>query len=481
MISILHREMRVASRKRWTFRIRLWTNVIALIIAAPLVLFYSGSNHAGAGVFKTLCIFSFWFCLIQGVRLAANSISDEKREGTLGFLFLTDLRPIDIVMGKLFGIFLPMIQPLMAFLPTLAITILLGGVSGPEFFRAALVLGSVLLWTVSLGLFVSSMSRSTEETGKTTLILLLMLVGIPWMLNSAYPNVGMLSPGSAFSGIFDAGYRMLSSSFWGTILVTNFISASALFGAAYFLPRRWEEDKTPAPTKKSRFRFERKLSKQERSILLRRNPGELIAMMRAMPRIEQWIYSLATAVFGAMAIFSQVTLPLGLGSILLLIRLASQASFPLFEARRSGAIEMILSTSLNPWLLIRGQMAALKRQFQIPFGILCATSLMLVFVSGQIGTFFGMGFFVVLMLGAAAVTSAVGMWLGLREKSPNVAFFKTILYVFLPPVFLVMCFWIVAPIWWLGLFAHAVDQISGRNFRRLLYGDKGAESNFIRM
>src|SRR5207247_1111298 len=133
---------------------------------------------------------------------------------------------------------------------------------------------------------------------------------------------------------------------------------------------------------------------------------EWIAMRRAMPRIEQWIYYLASAVFAGIAVFSEKIAngvafsSLGLGSILLLIRLASQASYPLCDARRSGAIEMVLSTSLNPWLLIRGQITALRRQFTIPFGILCAGSVMLVFGTDEFGLIFAVGFYNLLIGGA---------------------------------------------------------------------------------
>src|SRR4051794_37764489 len=140
MLSILHREMRVASRRPWTFRVRLWTNIVAFVIAAPTLVFTRGSSHVGAGILKAVTFISFWFCLLQGVRWAAGSIGEEKREGTLGLLFLTDQRPLDIVVGKLVGIFLPMIQPVMAFLPTLMITVLLGGTTGWEIGRAGLVL-----------------------------------------------------------------------------------------------------------------------------------------------------------------------------------------------------------------------------------------------------------------------------------------------------------------------------------------------------
>ena len=44
-----------------------------------------------------------FFCAVAGIRATADSISSEKREGTIGLLLLTDLRGYDIVIGKFLG------------------------------------------------------------------------------------------------------------------------------------------------------------------------------------------------------------------------------------------------------------------------------------------------------------------------------------------------------------------------------------------
>ena len=41
------------------------------------------------------------YCLASGRRSTADCLSEEKREGTLGLLFLTDLTGYDVVLGKL--------------------------------------------------------------------------------------------------------------------------------------------------------------------------------------------------------------------------------------------------------------------------------------------------------------------------------------------------------------------------------------------
>ena len=67
-------------------------------------------------------------------------MSEEKREGTLGLLFLTDLRGFDVVLGKLVACSLRGAYGLVAALPVIGLALLMGGVTGFELWRLALVL-----------------------------------------------------------------------------------------------------------------------------------------------------------------------------------------------------------------------------------------------------------------------------------------------------------------------------------------------------
>ena len=58
------------------------------------------SGGAGKALYTTLTGFAFGLCLLAGVLLTADCLSEEKREGTLGLLFLTDLKGYDVVLGK---------------------------------------------------------------------------------------------------------------------------------------------------------------------------------------------------------------------------------------------------------------------------------------------------------------------------------------------------------------------------------------------
>lgn len=470
MFSILHREMRVASRRPWTFRVRLISTLAGFFFGALMV----AATWPGAGIFNALRWFSFFFCLLQGVRLASGSIADEKREGTLGLLFLTDLKPIDIIGGKLFGIMVPLIQPVLAFLPVLAISVLLGGVTGGEILRAALSLSSVLLYSVTIGLFVSAFGRGDKETANTTMILLLIAVFFPklFSIGPLHP-LRYFTPFTAFYTIPDPGYRVAPDNFWISFAITNVISMAALLGAAWFLPRRWEQHKAvvqSAPKEILRSR----VPDAERARILDRNPGEWLAMRYAMSPVARWVVNIIAvtlvgwAVVASTILPASVPVPIWLATILLCIRLASQASYPLAEARRSGAMEMLLATPLPPDCLVKGQVAALWRQFRIPLLLIVAACLLI--FRGDFGSAIA-GSVMVITIGVSVyVISVVGIWLGLREKTPNAAFFKTIAYLILLPMPFA-CFCPLAPLLvWLVLFIIAREQISGKRLRYLLAG-----------
>ena len=70
--------------------------------------------------------------MLTGVRYTSDCLSEERREGTLGLLFLTDLNGWDIVAGKIAGRALRAVYNLLAVFPILALTLFLGGVTGEE-------------------------------------------------------------------------------------------------------------------------------------------------------------------------------------------------------------------------------------------------------------------------------------------------------------------------------------------------------------
>ena len=165
LLPIVRRELLLASRRRETFWTRCGTAAVTGGVLFAVIL---ASNAPPARisqlVFWALKLILFAFCLFAGVRYTADALSGERREGTLGLLFLTDLRGHDVVIGKLATTSLNAFFGLLASLPLLAMPLLLGGISPGEVWRTMLVLVNTLVFSLALGLAVSAFRRATNGT-----------------------------------------------------------------------------------------------------------------------------------------------------------------------------------------------------------------------------------------------------------------------------------------------------------------------------
>src|SRR5881409_507910 len=143
-LPVVDRELRVAARRRGTY----WTRLLFAVVCAGivgLVLMFAwamrgGTSGIGAGLFHFLTLIALGFSAFAGVFLTADCLSEEKREGTLGLLFLTDLKGYDVVLGKLIATSLHSFYGLLSILPILALPLLIGGVTVGEFWRVTLAL-----------------------------------------------------------------------------------------------------------------------------------------------------------------------------------------------------------------------------------------------------------------------------------------------------------------------------------------------------
>ena len=132
-LPVVDRELRLAARRRATY----WTRLLFAVVCAGivgLVLMFAwaargGTSGIGSGLFLFLTLLALGFSAFTGVFLTADCLSEEKREGTIGLLFLTDLKGYDVVLGKLLATSVPAIYGVLAVFPVLAITLTMGGVT----------------------------------------------------------------------------------------------------------------------------------------------------------------------------------------------------------------------------------------------------------------------------------------------------------------------------------------------------------------
>lgn len=159
-LSVAERELRAAARRKGTYRVRWIAGLgffgLLLWLAWAFDLFANRNN--APQVFQVFAMTIFFFCLMVGATGTADCISREKREGTLGLLFLTNLNSAEIVAGKLCANGLAALYALVAIFPVLALPLMIGGITIDEFIRVVLAEFNALFFAIAAGFVASAVS-----------------------------------------------------------------------------------------------------------------------------------------------------------------------------------------------------------------------------------------------------------------------------------------------------------------------------------
>ena len=180
-----------------------------------------------------------------------DCLSEEKREGTLGLLFLTDLKGYDVVFGKLVAISLGAFYGLLAVVPMLAIPLLLGGITNAEFWRMVLVLANTFLFSLAVGIFCSSLSRDARRAAAANFaVLLLLAAALPACAGALLyfcPFLGLI-PELLFSCpvyslylSFDTRYKLEPGHFWWSVAVIHGLTWALVTLASLIVPHSWQD------------------------------------------------------------------------------------------------------------------------------------------------------------------------------------------------------------------------------------------------
>lgn len=462
MLPIVQRELQVAARSRNFYKWRLRIGVCLVLVSLAIILSTRGGLHpasAGQG-FRTLCFFALLLCLVEGIRKTSDTISEEKRARTLGFLFLTDLKGFDIVLGKLAAAAIRSFNTLLAFVPVLAITLLLGGTTGGEFWRMALGLVVVLALSQSVCIFTSTISREKflgAAAMALVVICFLPVAAQPLVPAPAREWISAASPFSLLSNAAsDAVYRRMPAVYWAGIGWLVLISSLSIIAASLALPHVWQDQWRRTSTGRIQRRTS-PLQLQKRREMLDRNPA--IWLMFDQQR-RRWLdgFAYLVGIGSTIVLILLHTVPPGWNlnlpyqlhfvvvgiaatAIILAAYLytARESSRNLADARENGALELVLSTPLNVDAIIAGQFLALTNALARPAAVLCLLAIYVaafalltseipsLLVAAKTGTEAVLGIFAV---------AKFGMWMALTSKGATRAFFKTIVFgIVLPHLF----------------------------------------------
>jgi ABC-type Na+ efflux pump permease subunit len=386
-LPIARRELLVLSRAPSSWRNRLVISVLVFAFGSGFAVLYRFAGQMALNqAMQMLGGGLSMYCLFVGVALTADSLAREKREGTLGLLFLTNLSSFEIALGKLLAHSLVGFYSLLCVLPLLSMSMIFGGMRFGDVLLYMISALDTLFFSAAVGIFVSAICREQRKaSGYGMLIVLFFWWGMPLLrMLLAYTAVpGWLMTCLSFVSINPVGSYpglplMAMPSAWN--LAWTHALAWAFIGlAVWLLPRRWQDVPVEKGSLLRRAWKGISLGKPATRLKLRRalvdqNPFLWLASRDRFQAAGMWITSIAMTIFVAWN-FRKAPQAETLIALAVILSWAQQGFFSgaaasqLLQEYEQGTLEMLLSTPLSVHEVARGQWAAVLRQNRSAFAL----------------------------------------------------------------------------------------------------------------
>jgi ABC-type transport system involved in multi-copper enzyme maturation permease subunit len=446
-LSLAWREAKVAARKRRLYMVRVII-AAACMLAIPLTLRGASSATNGEPLFQTMSWMAFIYCLFAGVLRTSDTLAEEKREGTLGLLLLTDLRPTSVLLGKMLSASATVFFGLLAILPMLAFPILIGGVSKDQVLRVSLNLLNTLFLSTAWGLLISALARRNIVTTLLAFFVPVCFAGLLSLLAICILDRGRVSEAvGLILALPSPGFTHLASHydnpeaikfFWDSLATNHILAWGALLLAAAIFPRRAHDtpsaSSAPAIQRREKRLRELRYGDPRARLALRRHLLEFNPLIWLVnrDRLDSIILCAICAAILLLGLFLKAPdWAVFISIFTILFRMAHEASHSVSEDQKSGALELLLSTRLSVAEIIHGRVQGIRRRFLSAVLLITVWNL----ASAKIWqTPITLPIAVSVWLIACWFAIAwAGPWFALRAKKPASATWMTILAVTMPP------------------------------------------------
>lgn len=475
VLPVIARELRAQSRQVFTFWLR-GLGVLALLIGGIwLVDERAFEPNVGGHLYSRLHLltyFALWLLVPVG---AADCISRERREGTLGLLFLTPLRPPHIVIAKGFAHGWRAVTLILAVVPVLMVPLLIGGVVWLQVALSAVVCFDAICWCLAAALAASSLAKHNNRAMAFTMLFACIgFVGFPWIVGVL---TGLNSPATWNNGYRQSTYDFFVG-FWlvampagdlGYVLrmvkppqIVTAISIASAFSvsvlvfavmfAAHRIRRSWREEPPSA-----------RVEKLEQVLLqpvvgkgflhrwmrrkLERNPIGWLEQRQWSGRMVAWVWFAIIVTIYSMAV-TRDNFFYNFESIqaaviwLFVLSMAVTAVGSFRREREAGVLELLLVSPLGVRQIINGRLLGLWGQFLPAMATLLAIWVYLGMPFASQGGYAPVSIdirTVGAFLVSAAVIPVAGLYFSLQCRSIIVALIMTVVTIYVVPFFVAVC------------------------------------------
>ena len=472
------RELRVEARRPMNYWLRV-LGAAAIIVVAMIAHgdAFRAATRLGPELFGNLNAGLYFGVILGAPLLTADCLSRERREGTLGLLFLTPLTPTGIVAAKSVVHALRALSLTAAALPVICLAFLFGGAGWKEALLALMLNSAALLLALSAGLLASSIATQAKWANAAAAVLsaLFMLIGFAVYeilitllytirfkpnvaihlegLWEAYLSMPFVATGAdgAWSNITGG---MDSARLWAWMLTTflfALIAAGVFAAVVRSAARRLRAGVDPQMSRVADsawrsalavpFMLREELRNASRR-QLSRNPIGWLHSRTTGARLTKWLWALGAACGGSYMYHARiggvVNLSLAMGA-----GMAFAAAGSFHRERDLGVMELILVSPLSVAQIVWGRMRGLWMQFLPAIVAVAAVK------STYALRYFQFEFTILLyMAGIYLAMAPIGLYFSLAAKNIVTAWIQTIFLALGAP-------FIVA-----GLFELAVNLIA---------------------
>ncbi|HWN97037.1 MAG TPA: hypothetical protein VNT99_18550 [Methylomirabilota bacterium] len=465
MWPVILRELRANSRRWTTYWLRL---LAAAAVLLTIFLWFettrSMARQPGSQVFVYMHRVVLAIVWVLVPLMMCDCISSERREGTLGLLFLTNLRARQIVCAKAFVHLLQALTLWAAIIPIIVVPLLLGGLSWKEIlFSFGWTLGSLCLAAAA------GIAASAASSNRTRAVISAMCLSGGFFLVFAALGCGALAlavaryfpvPGQVATvdqwiemgaallfGINEAWTEVFSGTtplFQNAAVLATFAVAlvclllllAVIALAAFQIRRNWQDK--PKTTRQTQMEhvfyspmFLKGLFRRWMRWSLERNPIGWLEKRSWLGRIAALIWlSVMISFASAAASYATVFSGGGLSMLnalmwMLLISIAYVAAGSFRRERETGALELILVSPLREREIILGRLRGIWSQFLPAFAVWAAVIIYLYSWNNQWEPGVLLHFAVIYL-----IIPVVGLYFSLRTRAVLVAWAATLVLTF---------------------------------------------------